>query len=59
MGYNSCRMDGFDFLSVAKLINLPDDHVIALFVAIGKGTTEAAPRADPLAIEDIVINNTF
>ncbi|HPO89641.1 MAG TPA: nitroreductase family protein, partial [Victivallales bacterium] len=33
MGYDSCPMDGFDFDAVAKLINLPEDHVISMFVA--------------------------
>lgn len=37
MGYQSCPMDGFDFDAVGKLINLPTDHAIAMFVAIGKG----------------------
>jgi nitroreductase len=41
MGYSSCPMDGFDFDAVAKLINLPDDHLIAMFVAKGKGTKSA------------------
>ena len=30
MGYDSCPMDGFDFDAVGKMINLPDDHVIAI-----------------------------
>ncbi|MEN9472450.1 MAG: hypothetical protein RLZZ495_539, partial [Pseudomonadota bacterium] len=38
MGYESCPMDGFDFDAVGQLINLPADHAIAMFVAIGKGT---------------------
>jgi len=59
MGYDSCPMDGFDFPAVAELINLPDDHLIALFVAIGKGTTDAAPRAGQLALDEIVIENSF
>jgi len=59
MGYDSCPMDGFDFTAVAELINLPDDNVITLFVAIGKGITEAAPRAGQLALNDIIIKNTF
>ena len=37
MGYASCPMDGFDFDAVGKLLNLPPDHAVALFVAIGKG----------------------
>ncbi len=59
MGYDSCPMDGFDFSATAKLINLPDDHVIAMYIAIGKGLTEAAPRAGQLAFDEIVIENSF
>lgn len=59
MGYDSCPMDGFDFDKVAELIQLPDDHVIAMFVAIGKGTKEAWPRPGQLALEEVVIENRF
>ena len=59
MGYDSCPMDGFNFSAVAKLINLPADHVISLFVAIGKGLTPAAPRAGQLALAELVIEDTF
>ena len=59
MGYDSCPMDGFDFSAVAKLIKLPDDHAIAMFVAIGKGLTDASPRAGQLPLNEIVIENTF
>ena len=59
MGYDSCPMDGFDFDKVAELIQLPDDHVIAMFVAIGKGTKEAWPRPGQLALEEVVIKDRF
>lgn len=59
MGYDSCPMDGFDFTAVAELINLPNDHVITLFVAIGKRMSDAAPRAGQLSLNDIIIKNTF
>jgi len=59
MGYDSCPMDGFDFSAVAKLINLPSDHVISMFIAIGKATEEAAPRAGQLSLDDVIIENTF
>ena len=59
MGYDSCPMDGFDFSAVANLINLPDDHLISMLIAIGKGTTNAAPRAGQLALDEIVIENSF
>jgi nitroreductase len=35
MGYDSSPMDLSDFDAVAPLINLPADHVIGLFLAIG------------------------
>jgi len=59
MGYDSCPMDGFDFSAVANLINLPDDHLISMCLAIGKGVTAAAPRAGQLALNEIVIENKF
>ena len=59
MGYESCPMDGFDFEAAANLINLPSDHVIAMFVAIGKGTKEAWPRGGQLPMKEVVIQNKF
>ena len=59
MGYDSCPMDGFDFDKVAEMIRLPDDHVIAMFVAIGKGTKDAWPRPGQLALDAVVIENSF
>ena len=59
MGYDSCPMDGFDFAAVAELINLPPDHVIAMFVAIGKGVQEAWPRGGQLPLDEVVINDKF
>ena len=59
MGYDSCPMDGFDFQKVAKLIKLPDNHVIALFVAVGKALTAAAPRSGQLALNEVLFENTF
>ncbi|MDA3902502.1 MAG: nitroreductase family protein [Desulfuromusa sp.] len=59
MGYDSCPMDGFDFEKVAELILLPDDHVIAMFVAIGKGTKEAWARPGQLELDEVIIKNRF
>ncbi len=59
MGYDSCPMDGFDFDAVGKLINLPQDHSIAMFVVIGKGTKEAWPRGGQLPMDEVVITNKF
>ena len=59
MGYDSCPMDGFDFEAVGKLINLPPDHAIAMFVAIGKGIKEPMPRGGQLPISEVVIDDRF
>ncbi len=59
MGYDSCPMDGFDFDAVGRLINLPADHAIAMFVAIGKGTCEAWPRGGQLARDEVVFIDRF
>lgn len=59
MGYDSCPMDGFDFDAVGKIINLPQDHVIAMFVAIGKATNEPWPRGGQLPMSSIAVSNTF
>lgn len=59
MGYDSCPMDGFDFDAVARIIGLPDNHLIAFMVAIGKGIQEAWPRPGQLPYEEVVIENHF
>ena len=59
MGYDTCPMDGFDFDAVAKLINLPDDHVIAMFVAVGKATKAAWERPGQLPIDEILLKDHF
>ena len=59
LGYDSCPMDGFDYDAVGKLINLPEDHVVAMFVAIGKGIKEAWPRGGQLPLSDVVITDRF
>lgn len=59
LGYDSCPMDGFDFEAVAELINLPEDHIIAMFVAIGKGIKEPWPRGGQLAMDEIVVHDSF
>jgi nitroreductase len=59
MGYDSCPMDGFDFEAVGKLINLPEDHIIAMFVAIGKALSPAHPRGGQLDLSEVIIHNQF
>lgn len=59
MGYDTCPMDGFDFNAVAKLLNLPADHIPTMFVVVGKALKEAPVRGGQLAMNEVVIQNTF
>lgn len=59
MGYDSCPMDLSDLDEVGKLIRLPDDHVVAMFVAIGKRVREPWPRAGQLPMAEVVRVDRF
>jgi nitroreductase len=59
MGYESCPMDGFEFDAVAKLINLPSDHVIAMFVVVGKGTKAPWPKPGQLPLGEVIVRDRF
>lgn len=59
MGYDSCPMDLSDLDEVGKLIRLPDDHVVAMFVAIGKRVREPWPRAGQLSMAEVVRVDRF
>lgn len=59
MGYDSCPMDGFDFDAAGKLIQLPQDHVITMMIAVGKKTQEVWPKPGQLGFDEVVIRNRF
>ena len=59
MGFDSCPMIGFEHEDVAKLIGLPEDHVMGPMVAIGKGTKDVWPKPGQLDYDEVVIVNHF
>ncbi|MFW5450925.1 MAG: nitroreductase family protein [Methylophagaceae bacterium] len=59
MGYDSCPMDGFDFDQVAKIINLPHDHIITMMITVGKKKEDARPRAGQLPLSDVFLTDNF
>jgi len=59
MGYDSCPMIGYDIEKVAELIKLPDDHVMGMMIAVGKGTKDPWPKPGQLGLDEVVIENTF
>ncbi len=59
MGYDSNPMIGFDPQKIAEIINLPNDHLISMLMAIGKQTKPAMPRGGQLPLSDIVFTDRF
>jgi len=59
MGYDTCPMDGFDFDAVGELINLPEDHAIAMMVVVGKALQPAKPRPTQLALDELLVIDRF
>ena len=59
LGYDSCPMDGFDYEEVGRIIALPEDHAIAIMIAIGRGTREPWPKPGQLPLEEVMIENRF
>lgn len=59
-GLASCPMDLFDESRVSELLNMPEGHVPAMFVAIGKARPEQdLPRAGRLPYDEVVMVNAF
>jgi len=59
MGYDACPMDGFDADAVGELINLPENHAVCMFVAIGKSIGEVRTCEDMLPMEEVVVTDSF
>ena len=59
LGYQSCPLIGYDIDEVAKLVNLPDDHVMGPMIAIGKGIKDPWPKAGQLPLSEVVFENSF
>ncbi len=59
MSYDTCPMKGFDYDKVAKLIHLPDDHVISMMLVVGKATKSASSRGGQLPLSKIMFENHF
>ena len=59
MGLDSCPMRGFEYDDLAKIIDLPDDHIIVMMVVIGKALESAPPRSGQLDLNEVVFENKF
>jgi len=59
MGYDSCPMIGFEPDKVAKLINLPEDHVISFMIAVGKQAKPVWPKPGQLPLDEVLVHDRF
>ena len=59
MGLDSCPMVGFEYDEMAKIINLPSDHIIVMMIVVGKAASPAAERGGQLPLDEIVFENKF
>ena len=59
MGLDSCPMVGFEYDELAKIVNLPDDHLIVMMIVVGKALEPAGPRGGQLSLEEVVFENKF
>ena len=59
MGLDSCPMVGFEYDELAKVVNLPEDHLISMMVVVGKAAEPAAQRGGQLSLDEVVFENHF
>ena len=59
MGLDSCPMGGFEYDELAKVINLPENHLIVLMIVVGRAVEPAKPRGGQLSLDEIVFENRF
>ncbi|MFG1372794.1 nitroreductase family protein [Xanthobacter oligotrophicus] len=59
LGYNSCPMGGFDIDAVGRRIDLPETHVVSMFVTIGKPVSDAWHRGGQLPIGEVIVRDRF
>ncbi len=59
MGLDTCPMVGFEYDDLARIIDLPDDHVIVMMIAVGRALEPAARRGGQLPLDEVVFENRF
>lgn len=59
MGYDSWRMEGFDYEEVGKLINLPPEFVVAMLLVVGRNIKQSWQNLCQFTFHDLVILDQF
>jgi nitroreductase len=58
-GWDSCPMVGYDPETVARIINLPADHLLGMIVTVGKAAVAPFPKGGYLPLEEMVKIDKF
>lgn len=59
MGYDTCPMIGFDPDAVARVVRLPEHHIIGMMITLGKALKPANPRGGQLPYGEVVFRDRF
>jgi len=59
MGYDSCPMIGCDIDAVGKVVNLPEDYVLGMIIAIGKGIAPPRDKGGFLPRATVLVTDSF
>ncbi len=59
MNYDSWRLEGFDAEGVGKLINLPQDYVVAMLLVVGKNIKQLGHTIGQCTFHDVVVLDQF
>lgn len=59
MNYDSWRLEGFDSEGVGKLINLPQDYVVAMLLVVGKNIKQLSQNVGQFTFHDVVVLDQF
>jgi nitroreductase len=59
MNYDSWRLEGFDSEGIGKLINLPQDYVVAMLLVVGKNIKQIYHSLGQCNFQDVVVLDQF
>jgi nitroreductase len=59
MNYDAWRLEGFDAEGVGKLINLPQDYVVAMLLVVGKNIKQLSQNPAQFNLQDVVVLDQF
>ena len=59
LNYDSNPMIGFDAEEVAKIIKLPEHHLISMLIAVGKAKEPANVRGGQLQLSEVLMVDSF